>query len=678
MALFTRKLLVSWASCSCFVFFVVLPGFAATKHAKTRTRNTRNRPSSWLLEEAAHRLVCSQLLVLCLAAGINSAAISGFAQVDTNRAMVSTAALRSEVREFMAKEIAAHFENIRTLNPPPARVFNALTVGDFSWGSFARALAAQADIGGSRTIAGKDTARAIAEIGLIESRQGGKSFSQLYATLALRHYGTDLSKNAAWQSMTESERKEWYALLDPARFYDQEKREVINLPENYLGVAARVAAMGWQMGVLKDRALVDSVVERAAKQFLDGAIYADDNVPTGRYDRYSNEYVRFCWDAADIAGRNDIKEKLKPSIKQQMKLWWDLVSPEGYGYNWGRSQGLVSYLDTLEIVAFLGQNPEFRPAPLSELAALYNQAWRWIRADYNDKTHMFNVFGYGRGNYAYINPTREWQQTGTGFGKIILAHDAFIKALAKENVTEIPASPSLPDVKRFEFFAQGEKKEGVWLVRQGKLRFALPITVGTKPAIADYLPAPFGLPGFAAPVEEVYPSFVPFLTLADGSVYAAADGADAISPGPNGTTLKVTNTKWARVGSKSGERFENGLRSDVEFSIENGPLIRRETVTAIKDTEIKAWKFAFPSTANSFSSSRTGQRWDVEMNGAEGTTLVSIEIPQGTKIGITATGDTKLSKGVLRAIPLHIVAENANIKLSAGQKMVWTISVQPK
>jgi hypothetical protein len=623
-------------------------------------------------------LVCSQLLILCLAGGINSVAITGFAQADPKKATVSTAALRSEVREFMAREIAAHFENIRTLNPPPDRVFSALTVGEYSWGSFARALAAQADVGGSRTIAGKDTARAIAEIGLIESRNGGKAFSQLYSTLALRHYGTDLSKNAVWQSMTENERKEWHALLDPARFYDKEKREVINLPENYLGVAARVAAMSWQMGVLKDRALVDSVVERAAKQFTDGAIYADDNVPAGRYDRYSNEYVRFCWDAADIAGRQDVKDKLKPSIKQQMKLWWDLVSPEGYGYNWGRSQGLVSYLDTLEIVAFLAQNPEFRPAPLADLSALYNQAWRWIRSDYDDKTHMFNVFGYGRGNYSYINPTREWQQTGTGFGKIILAHDAFVKALAKENVTEFPASPSLREVKRFEFFAQGEKKEGVWLVRQGKLRFALPITVGTKPAISDYLPAPFGLPGFAAPVEEVYPSFVPFLSLADGKTYATADGADTISPGADGTTLKIANTKWARIGSKSGERFENGLRSDVEFSIANGKLVRRETLTAIRETEIKNWKFAFPSTATSFASSRSGQRWEIEFNGPEGSTVVAIEIPEGTKIGINATGDTRLSKGVLRAIPLHIVAERANFKLAAGQKLFWTISVEPR
>ncbi len=122
-------------------------------------------------------LVFSQILILFLAGGIDSAAISSFAQAGSNRPTVSSAALHSEVKGFLAKEIAAHFGDIKTLSPPPERVFNALTVGEFSWGSFARALAAQADLGGNRTIAGKDTARAIAEMGLIESRQGGKAFA---------------------------------------------------------------------------------------------------------------------------------------------------------------------------------------------------------------------------------------------------------------------------------------------------------------------------------------------------------------------------------------------------------------------------------------------------------------------------------------------------------------------
>lgn len=599
------------------------------------------------------------------------------AQTNSMQTAISTESLKSEVRDFMAREIAAHFGEIKSLNPPPERVFGALTVGEFSWGSFARALAAQADIGKNQTIAGKDTARAIAEMGLIEARNGGKAFSQLYSTLALRHYGTDLSKNAVWQSLSESEKKEWNALLDPSRFYDAKKRQVINLPENYLGVAARVAAMSWQMGILKDRAFLDSVVERAAEQFTKGAIYSDDNPPTGRYDRYSNEYARFCWDAAEIAGRKDILEKLKPSLKEQMQLWWDLVSPAGYGYNWGRSQGLVSYLDTLEIAAFLGEHSEFRPAPLADIASLYNLAWRWIRSDYSDQPHLFTVFKFGRGNYSYINPQREWQQAGTSFGKIILANDNFMKVLERENVTQIPAEPNLKNVARFEFFEKKQDRQyGVWLVRQGKFQFALPITTGTKPAIADYLPVPFSLPGFSAPVEEVYPSLVPFLELSDGKTYATSEGADVIEPSGDGKSLKITWHNWAKIGSKSGEKFEIGITSEVRFRIEGNKLIRQEILTADKDLTIKNWRVAVPTTADKSSVEMNGNRRTDIFEGREGTLKVTANADWKYEISLLATGDSRLGKGVLGAIPLHLIFESADLQLKKGQKAVWEISLE--
>lgn len=622
-------------------------------------------------------LVSISLVVTILAHAVALPARTIAAQSSSTPGSVFVRQLDSEIKDFTAREIAAHFDNIRTLNPPPERVFNALTVGDFSWGSFARALAAQADLGGDRTIAGKDTARAIAEMGLYESRQGGKSFAQLYSTLALRHYGTDLGKNAVWQSMNESERREWQSLLDPTRFYDAKKRAVINLPENYLGVAARVAAMSYQMGVLKDRAFLDSVVERAAEQFSKGAIYADDSPPTGRYDRYSNEYARFCWDAADIAGRNDIKEKLKPSLKRQMQLWWDIVSPAGYGYNWGRSQGLVSYLDTLEIAAFLAANSEFRPAPLIEIAALYNRAWSWTKADYNDKTHMFRVFDYGRGNYSYINPSREWQQTGTGLGKIILAHHTLMKALEAENIATVPQTPTLPDVGRFEFFAKGpEKQEGVWVFRRGSVQFALPITVGTKPGVADYLPAPFGLAGFAAPVEEVYPSLVPFVTMANGKTYSASDGADEIIPGADGSSLRTINRKWARVGSKSGERFENGLTSQVAWQVSGARLIRRETIEAQQNVVIKNWRVAVPTTATGVFLPRSDADREYVFVLGDENLIVRVDAPKGVRFEIESTGDSRLGKGVLGAIPLHLVADHGELNLAKGEKFSWEVSFE--
>lgn len=622
-------------------------------------------------------LICFQLSVILVGALLIGAPQRICSQANPSKASVSTSILKSEVRDFMAKEVDIHFSAIKTLNPPPDRVNGSITTGEYTWGSFMRVVAAQSDVSGSSVIAGKDTARSIAEMGLYEARKGGKAFSQLYAAQALRHFGTDLEKNAVWQSMNETERKEWTSLLDATRIYDPKTRQVINLPENYLGVAARIAAYAFEFGIMKDKAFLDSLIERAAKQFTDGATYADDDFPNGRYDRYSNEYVRFCWKAAEVVGRKDILEKLKPSITTQMKLWWNLVSDKGYGYNWGRSQGLVSYLDTLEIAAFLGENPEFRPSPVADIASLYNLAWSWIRSGYIDDRHTFNIFAYGRGNYAYISRQREFQQIATSFAKIIVAHDSFMRTLENEKVTEIPAEPTLGNVARFEFFRKDKDFQlGVWLVRQGKLKFVLPITVGTKPGMSDYLAAPFGLAGFANPVEEVYPSFVPFIELEDGKTYVASEGSTLIEPSKDGRSLRVVWKKWGRIGSKSGERFETGITSEVVWKIVGDKLTRTESLTASKDLKIKRWWVALPTTAEKSRIEMVGGKRTDVLEASEGTLRVSAIADWQYETTLKATGDSRLSKGVLLAIPLHLIYSAANLQLKRGKRVTWHISLQ--
>jgi hypothetical protein len=329
-------------------------------------------------------------------------------QAADNSTLINTADLDKEIRQFLSREIAAHVEDIRSLDPPPDRVVGALTTGEFSLGTFMRTLAAYSDLTGTRTVAGRDIVPMIAKMGRIELLQGGKTWAQLYAALALQHFGTDLNHNALWQSLSPAEKEAWKSLLDPGRFYDLKTHRLIHLPENYFGVAARIAAIDFQVGLITDRAYVDDLLNRAAQQFTSGALSADDALPTGRYDRYSNEYARAIYDAAVTVGRADIMKSVAPSLKEQMGLWWDLLAPDGYGYSWGRSLGAISYMDTLEISAFLGSYPQFRPAPLAQLTSAYYAAWRWLRSDFNDQTHLLSVFAFGRGDYSYITKEREW------------------------------------------------------------------------------------------------------------------------------------------------------------------------------------------------------------------------------------------------------------------------------
>src|SRR6202795_999277 len=365
------------------------------------------------------------VLILC---GLSSPTCCSVAKADGAASQIDAAEFNQQVRSFLQSEVTAHVVDIKSLDPPPDRVVGALTTGEFSWGSFMRTLGAYSECFETRSIAGHDVPEMIGKMARIELSQGGKSWAQLYAAMALQSFGTDLNRNALWQSMTPEEREAYRELLNPGHFYDEKTHTLIHLPENYFGVAARIAAIDYQLGLNKDRFALDDLLNRAAKQFTDGALFADDALPTGRYDRYSNEYARAIYDAAEVADRQDIVKAVAPSLKEQMKLWWDLLSKDGYGYSWGRSLGAISYMDTLEITAFLGQHPEFRPAALPQLAAAYYAAWSWLQNDFNSQTHLLSVFAFGRGDYSYITKERESQQTTTVFGKVIASHQKFIEA----------------------------------------------------------------------------------------------------------------------------------------------------------------------------------------------------------------------------------------------------------
>jgi hypothetical protein len=590
---------------------------------------------------------------------------------------VSTATLREDVNTFLGKELAVHLAAIKSLDPPPERVLGVPTTGEFSWGTFMRSLAAYADSTGQRELAGRDLAKWVGQLGLIEARGGGKAFSQLYAALALRHFGRDLKTNPLWQGLSPDEQKAWLSLLNPERFYDPKTNRVINLPENYLGVAARIASIGYELGISKDREFLDRLIDRAAVQFLAGALYADDSPPSGRFDRYSNEYARYVWEAAEISGRKDILEKLRPSLKAQLRLWWDVVAEDGYGYNWGRSQGVVSYLDTPEIVGFLAAHAEFRPAPLAELAALYYQAWNYLQHDYRADTHLLNLFAYGRGNYAYISREREWQQTTGFFGKLANSHTPIMNALEREGVTSFPIVPALREVARFEFFRRTpERSAGVWVVRQGALRFALPITTGPKPGMSDYLPAPYGLAGFAAPVEQIYPVLTPQIELADGRVVTAGDGADAIEPGADGRSLRVRWTRWAVIGTPSGKLQDTGLSSEVAWRFEKGVLVREETLSSKEPVTIRRWWMAVPTAYDRVESKVIdGVRVDRFTSKAGQLEVKLSDATFPVQTFINASGDGPLGRGVHGAIPLHLLFETRTVTVSPEKPLKFKLTL---
>jgi hypothetical protein len=334
-------------------------------------------------------------------------------------------------------------------------------------------------------------------------------------------------------------------------------------------------------------------------------------------------------------------------------------------------------MDTMEIVAFVGKYSAFRPASLSQLAAAYYQAWRSLRSDFNDNTHLLSVFAFGRGDYGYITREREWQQTTSFFGKLVSAQETFMKVLQNEGVTSFPAPLSLPDVDRYVSFRTDPGRQfGVWVVRRGKFHFALPFVTGPRAATSDYEPAPHGLPGFEVPVEKIYPCLTPFLQLQDGRTIAAADGADEIHSSQDGSSVTAVWKNWVEAGAKAGQTMDPGLTTEVTWSIDRDSIRRTEVITAEKPISVRRFWVAVPSTANHLVTSFSdGKRQDF-LSSSE--TSLEVEVEQSDwplRVSAFATGDDPLGRGAQRPVPLHLILESNDISFASGQQKTWTIEL---
>ncbi|HET6891777.1 MAG TPA: hypothetical protein VFH31_11795, partial [Pyrinomonadaceae bacterium] len=265
-------------------------------------------------------------------------------------------------------------------------------------------------------------------------------------------------------------------------------------------------------------------------------------------------------------------------------------------------------------------------------------------------------------------------QTTGFFGKLANSHTTLMNALDREGITSFPRTPTLTPVARFEFFRKGDRPSGVWLVRQGALRFALPITTGTKPGVADYLPAPHGLSGFAAPVEQIYPAMVPFVELEDGRTIVATDGADLIEPSVDGRALRVRWDRWAVLGAKSGELINVGLTSEVVWSIGKDTLTREELVTAKQPLRIRRWRFVVPATSANIETLFVNNTRIDRFASSQGNLEVKIlETSFPITRRVVATGDSPLGRGVRGAIPLHLSFEATDLRAQAAEPLRFRI-----
>jgi hypothetical protein len=272
-----------------------------------------------------------------------------------------------------------------------------------------------------------------------------------------------------------------------------------------------------------------------------------------------------------------------------------------------------------------------------------------------------------------------------------------MEVLETEGVKSFPARPSFSDVARFQFFRNGAgRKFGVWVVREGHLQFALPFVTGPKAATSDYEPSPDGFPGFAVPVEKIYPCLVPFLELEDGGTIAAADGADEIKPSADGKSVSAIWSHWVVVGAKPGE-FEDpklglGLVSEVTWTLQGNTLRRVESLTASKTLNVRRLWLAVPSRFDHLETSYlrseirdasqdatrdAGQDTRIDRLSSEGKTL-EVQVKDSSlafDISAYATGNDPLGRGDRGPLPMHLILQTNSFSLTPASPKHWELAL---
>ena len=473
--------------------------------------------------------------------------------------------------------------------PLPERVHGALTTGEFSWGTFVRALAAYADTRDTRIVGGRDVVPLIARVGVSESAKGSKAFAQLYAALALRHFGADLGSNALWQSLSGADR----AGMERAARSDAVLRSEDPTRDRPAGELSRRRRPRRDALVPDGRARGSRVRRCAARsrgrsQFTAGALYADD----ARYDRAVRSLLeRVC--ALRLRGRRDRQPTGHPRRRcsrrstAQMQLWWDLVSPDGYGYH-GAAAWASSATST--------RSRSSRSSPRIRVCVRRRSpTWRASIASPGSGcvTTTTPAATCCRSSRPAAATTHTSQRTRVAADRRVLRQgadgaghaDAGARGRARRRASRTPRPPR---VARFEFFRRGDRPAGVWLVRQGPLRFALPITTGTKPASPTTCPRLTACRVRRAGRTDRTGRRLVFRNARRPHV-VAADSADEIVPA-RGRTIAASNlAALCRVGGKTGEWIEPGIRSHGRRGASRGRhSTRTETLTARRDVSDQA------------------------------------------------------------------------------------------
>jgi len=378
--------------------------------------------------------------------------------------------------------------------------------------------------------------------------------------------------------------------LDWRGFVREDDLTLINLPNNYYGVAYSVAQIRNLLGWEDDRA-AEALLEKTLAHYATYSDFgfADETDGQGRFDRYSVLLIGEIAQRFIDVGREP-PEQVRRWLRQSAELVLLRAGPDGDGFEYGRSIGAygeTAMLEVLTAAAVLGiLTPEEMDVAYALSSAITARHMDfWVDAD----TGSVNLWDHGRRTDAYrgkhrilgenLSLARQHSYTNALWNRLGYRDRVPTADLAAWRAGRPDAS--------LTWFDRGENDRALLTVIDGPRLIGLPIVNGGpgQHMNTPYFPIPFSPGLVAGSADADFPQLITRVELQDGSVLQPLAFHRGIRMTRAGQTVQLDYGQDAmdRMGQTVPVR-DDRMRAETRYRFAPGRIERSDVYTATTGT----------------------------------------------------------------------------------------------
>lgn len=395
--------------------------------------------------------------------------------------------------------------------------------------------------------------------------------------------------------------------LDWRRFVRTDDLTLINLPNNYYGVAFSVARLRYRLGwedASASEALLGKTLDHYRKYSGEYG-FADETDGQGRFDRYSVLLI------GEIAHRLiEAGMPATPEVRTWLRRSVDLMLPRlnlrGEGFEYGRSIGTYGETAFLEVLTAAAKLDVLTPeekrmayAFSARVAARYMDFW------FDPAMGSVNLWEHGRRTDAYRGKHRVLGEN-LSLGRQYIYTNAIWNDLGFKDQAADPGYGAWLDrlpPRTVTWFAKGQYDRLLVTIRdrrrKGETRvIGLPIINGGEGQHMNspYYPIPSS-PGMLQHVADAaFPQLLPRVTLSDGAALAPlayARDAKVVEQGAR-TVVTYGQDQLDRLGQKAPVP-DDRVSARTTYVLEPGRIQRTDVFTLKPGVSAKTVDLAFAS-----------------------------------------------------------------------------------